>query len=147
MDQLPFWLHKPLKRFVQYWGVVFTSLLIGIVYIKLSNSVSPRIAFVFCFVAALAAAYCVWQRIAGLFDFKTEHGVVNVRPTLIAVEASQVQSLGFAGTLTFVVVTVAAGPAVAGSEARFRTVCFPPQYSDAKSANSVLEKTNAYTNS
>jgi hypothetical protein len=107
MAQIPFWLHRPLKRFIQYWGVVFASLPAGILCLILIKALGPNLAFILTLPIALATAYFVWHWLDRHVSFARKPKplvysiAVDSANTFVSVPGS---AFGFAGALIVVFV-------------------------------------------
>jgi hypothetical protein len=67
--QMPLWLHRPVKRFIQYWGVVLASIPPALLYLGFSN-IAPNIAFALSLPLALVTAFLTWRWLERKIQFR-----------------------------------------------------------------------------
>jgi hypothetical protein len=108
MDQVPLWLHRPLKRFIQYWGVVLASFPAGILYLVLLGMLGPNPALIFTLPVALACAYFTWRWLDRRLVFSRPDNVVfisMISPTSTAMADPRFSLAG--GSLVLVMIATA----------------------------------------
>jgi len=138
MDQAQFWLPRPLKRFIQYWGVVLVTVPFGLLYILLLDTVSPSTAFCATFPVALFAAYFVWRWLGRVISVGQRPKPIFIYKPLAEGPSLDDPSLAVAaGTLLVFMVVI-------GSQSTITT--FPnPQCDEVGSNNLVVSSANAAT--
>lgn len=109
MDQLPSSLRKLIKRAIQYFGVVITSLIVGGFYVSSLRFGAPTTSFLVCFSGALISAFLIWRWLDRRIVFVSRPRVIayNTIPT----RGYAMDSAAMLVSGTFVVIMVVGGTA------------------------------------
>ncbi len=109
MVWIPFWLHKPLKRFLLYWSVVLAAIPAGILCLLLLRFLPQTIALSLSVTLGLVAAYFAWSFTNSRLRFaviRSPSASIYQIASGVRVQPAPAYSLGMAGCLVLVAVSI-----------------------------------------